>query len=183
MKLHIKFIIIILGCLMATGGYAQKVIVGGGKVIIDASALRNSTTEKKATGTDATETTMGTNDASNISSKVSNETVYYKFEISSYDNMAAISWLPMVNHCKNLVLNGIGWRLPTIRELMLIYILNGELKQVTLPGFVPLTDAQRYWSATEESADRAVAVYLANHSVTSYPKTFGAANTRCIRDL
>lgn len=29
MKLHIKFIIIILGCLMATGGYAQKVIVGG----------------------------------------------------------------------------------------------------------------------------------------------------------
>lgn len=183
MKLHIKFIIIILGCLMATGGYAQKVIVGGGKVIIDASALRNSTTMKKATGTDATETIMGTNDASNISSNVSNKEVYHRFEISPYDNMAAASWLPMVNHCKNLSLNGIGWRLPTLRELMLIYILMGELKQVTLSGFMPLDTNRRYWSATEEDADKATAVYARDHHVSSYSKITGVASTRCIRDL
>lgn len=47
MKLHIKFIVIILGCLMATGGYAQIVVREGNKAVIDASALPNSTREKK----------------------------------------------------------------------------------------------------------------------------------------
>ncbi len=183
MKLHIKFIIIILGCLMATGGYAQKVIVEGNKVIIDASALRNSTTVKKATGTDATATTMGTNDASNIASKFSNETVYHRFEISPYDNMYAAPWLRMVNQCKEVNLNGTGWRLPTIRELMLIYLLLDELRLVILPGFQSLTEGQRYWSATEESADRAATVFLRDHKVVALQKSGGEGNSRCIRDL
>lgn len=89
----------------------------------------------------------------------------------------------MVNQCKEVNLNGTGWRLPTIRELMLIYLLLDELRLVILPGFQSLTEGQRYWSATEESADRAATVFLRDHKVVALQKSGGEGNSRCIRDL
>lgn len=68
----------ILVCLTATVGYAQEVLVEDGKIIIDASAIPH-TRVKKARATDGTNTKRGTNNASNISSVVSDDKVYYKF--------------------------------------------------------------------------------------------------------
>lgn len=181
MKLHIKFIVIILGCLMATGGYAQVVVREGSKVVIDASALPNSTRVKKATGTDGTDKTLGTNDASNLGSKVSNKEVYYRFEVSPFDNNGPAPWHQMLLHCKNLVLNGTGWRLPTVRELILIYLLKRELAAV--PGFTALHERNRYWSATEESAENAHAVSLMERRLSVHQKVTAPGHTRCIRDL
>lgn len=61
-----------LVCLTATAGYAQQVLVENGKIVIDASAIPN-TQVKKARTTDGTNTKRGTNDATNISSVVSDE--------------------------------------------------------------------------------------------------------------
>lgn len=68
----------ILVCLTATVGYAQEVLVEDGKIIIDASAIPH-TRVKKARATDGNNTTLGTNTATNISSVVSDDKVYYKF--------------------------------------------------------------------------------------------------------
>ena len=43
MKRNLTSMLFIVGCLMITDSYAQKVIVEGNRVIIDASGLRNTT--------------------------------------------------------------------------------------------------------------------------------------------
>lgn len=47
MKRNLTSMLFIVGCLMITDSYAQKVIVEGNRVIIDASGLRNTTKVKK----------------------------------------------------------------------------------------------------------------------------------------
>ena len=69
-----------LVCLTATVGYAQEVLVENEKIIIDASAIPH-TRVKKARTTDGNNITLGTNNAANISSVVSDDKVYYKFEL------------------------------------------------------------------------------------------------------
>ena len=181
MKLHIKFIVIILGCLMVTGSYAQKVVMEGGRGIIDSSALRNSTKVKKARDTDGTDTTLGTNDATNIGSKVSNETVYYKFEVSKIDNMGAAPWHQMIGQCRDLSTNGTGWRMPTQRELLLMYIMRRELQ--AQPGFTAFFDNTIYWSATEETDQTAGTVSFRRGGPSVSFKGNGAGRLRCVRDL
>lgn len=182
MKLNLKPILFVVGCLMMTGSYAQKVIIENNKVIVDASALRNSTKVKKARGTDGTATTLGTNDATNIGSEVSDEKVYYKFEVDKEDKGYNFFWLDAVHTCQTLTKDGGGWRVPTKRELLLMYLLKQELEAYS--GFAKLES--RYWSATEDKAEKSWAVYL--YSVYSRglmndePKTH-YSNVRCIRDL
>ena len=81
-----------------------------GKIIIDASAIPH-TRVKKARATDGNNITRGTNTAANISSVVSDDKVYYKFELSR-ERFTGF-WLFAVNRCRNLTDDGGGWRLPT----------------------------------------------------------------------
>ena len=102
MKLNLKPILFVVGCLMMTGSYAQKVIIENNKVIIDASALRNSTKVKKARTTDGAYNKLGTNDATNIGSKVSDEKVYYKFEVDKEEKGYNFFWDSAVYTCQSL---------------------------------------------------------------------------------
>lgn len=72
------------------------------------------------------------------------------------------------------------WRLPTQRELMLIWVLHAKLR--LLSGFNSFTSYD-YWSATESSAFNSWYVYFTNgytYNVTT--KTY-SSRVRCVRDL
>ena len=176
MKRNLTSMLFIVGCLMITDSYAQKVIVESNRVIIDASGLRNTTKVKKATGTNGTNETLGTNNAGNIGSKVSNEKVYYKFEVAranvSSDNL---TWINAVYACQSL---GAGWRLPTQREWQLMRILESALK--ASGGFHSFSLA--YWAATEVDAGNSWTVGNVN-AVTIYESKKSKSNARCIKDL
>lgn len=169
-------------CMVITDSYAQKVVVEGEKVIIDTSGLRNTTGVKKAIATNGTNTTLGTEDVNNIGSQVSNEKVYHKFEVSKVNNASVIDWLKAVEQCKNLNQDGIGWRLPTQRELQLIYILKQELEQQS--GFAKFSDSF-FWSATEAGATHCWYVNLGNGDTSYYDSKISheTKSVRCIRDL
>lgn len=165
-----------LVCLTATAGYAQEVLVENGKIIIDASAIPN-TQIKKARGTDGTNTKLGTNDATNIGSVVSDDKVYYRFELSPTRFTA--TWLNAVNHCKNLTDDGGNWRLPTHKEAVLIYILWPELTQAGL------TDAAG-GTGTEAGGDGTTFPYVTYDNIGSIKrvgKSVAGNYYRCIRDL
>lgn len=96
-----------------------------------------------------------------------------KFEVATSDASTSATWITAVTACPS------GWRLPTVRELRLIYALRNELTAAAQPssGF--------YWSATEYSSDSNRAWYVSF--------TFGATDNlgsksnnrrvRCVRDL
>lgn len=97
-----------------------------------------------------------------------------KFEVAASDVNPGASWDDAVNLCPS------GWRLPTIRELRLIYVYRNELGtfDMSAPSAV-------YWSATESSSDSRNAWYVvfdSGETSCKYPKTLNS-RVRCIRDL
>ncbi len=156
MKNSMKIILTLLACLLATtAGYAQRVYEEGGKVIIDASAIPH-TKVKKARTTDATLDAPGTNTLENLSSHINNDKVYYKFEVSpDYTSNYKYTWFDALEACANSTKDGGGWRLPTQRELLLIWVLTPELEQfgISPPETSTGQHAVSYMlSATEYSA-------------------------------
>ena len=175
MKRSLTSMLFIVGCLMITDSYAQKVIVEGNRTIIDASGLRNTTKVKKATGSNGLYETLGTNNASNIGSKVSNEKVYYKFEVTRLNVGSNVSWVSAVSECQK---RGAGWRLPTQREWQLMCMLRSELKALG-GGFGDFSHAN--WAATEFDAGKSWAI---NNTGTTAPASKYDRNyVRCIKDL
>ena len=120
MRKSMRTLWVVLCCLTVAAGYAQEVVKENGKIIIDASAIRH-TKVKKARATDGTNARLGTDDETNIGSAASDEQVYYRFELSAARFSA--TWINAVNRCRNLADDGGGWRLPTLKEAILIYIL------------------------------------------------------------
>lgn len=97
-----------------------------------------------------------------------------KFEVAVSDVDASAKWDDAVNLCPS------GWRLPTIRELRLIYVYRNELGtfDMSAPSAV-------YWSATESSSDSSNAWYVvfdSGETSCKYPKIVNS-RVRCIRDL
>lgn len=174
MKRSLTSMLFIVGCLMITDSYAQKVIVEGNRTIIDASGLRNATKVKKVTGTNGTNETLGTNNASNIGSKVSNEKVYYKFEVTRSNVGSNVSWVSAVSECQSV---GAGWRLPTHREWLLMCMLRTELK--ASGGFADFSFMS--WAATEVNAGYSWAVTSDGFSVST--SKYYSKSVRCIKQL
>ena len=131
MRKRMRTLWVVLCCLTVAAGYAQEVVKENGKIIIDASAIRH-TKIKKARATDGTNARLGTDNETNIGSAASDEQVYYRFELSAARFSA--TWINAVNRCKNLTNDGGGWRLPTLKEAILIYILWPELQKAGLTG-------------------------------------------------
>lgn len=174
-------LLVLVGILSTTMCYAQKVAKGPNGAIIDASAIPH-TKVKKARGTDSVETNEGgingTNTAGNLSSAVSNEKVYYKFEVYARD-LESRRWFPAINLCKDLTVDGGNWRMPTYRELVLMWVLKPELEQIE--GFVPFRN-EPYWSATESINWLCWIVDFQNGKVFLNSKDYNG-ETRCVRDL
>ena len=73
------------------------------------------------------------------------------------------------------------WRLPTQRELMLIWIMHEGLKKSDPTGFTSFTSTN-YWSATENNTNIAWGVNFINGSTINTSKT-SDSYVRCVRDL
>lgn len=183
----VKVLLGVLACLMVTDGYAQKVFVDySGRVIIDASAIRHTTTNKPRT-TSATNTTGGRNDASDIASMENNQWVYRQFEVSKTASSWGVDWLTAVKGCENWSENGGGWRLPTHKELTLMLILRSELEQFGIIDWFYYVYAY-YWSATETSATHSLVIEIKYLSMNASLKDLSNASQsffgyRCIRDI
>lgn len=136
-----SLILLFIGAIISIEIYAQRVYVdNAGRVVIDCCNMDDDfiSKDKKDRTTDATESCYGTNSSDNLSSEVSNQKVYYQFQVSTSDGDES-DWVTAMT--KNNV-----WRLPTQRELMLIYALQPELEEQSgFEAFIPAS----YWSATE----------------------------------
>lgn len=172
-------LLVLIGILSTTVSYAQKVTQTSYGAIIDASAIPH-TKVKKARSTDGLNSTMGSNTVANIGSAISNEKVYYKLEVYYAD--FGMNWLSAVNLCRDLSVNGGGWRLPTLRELILMWVLKPELEKIGAFSF----GARTFWSATEFNNGNSWYVDFSSGGTNASYKTSGEAygrRARCVRDL
>jgi len=171
-------LLVLIGILSTTVSYAQKVTWSANGAIIDASAIPH-TKVKKARSTDGTNSTMGSNTVANIGSAISDEKVYYKLEVHNKDVRS--DWLSAVNMCKYLSVDGGGWRLPTLRELILMWVLKPELEKTGNFSF----SASYYWCATEPSTypENSWYVNFSSGRTSSYYKVDNSSRARCVRDL
>lgn len=143
------------------------------------------TKERKAQTTDGDNSKLGTNDLNNIGSAESNKTVSYYFEVMKTDlnGGTEMSWLDAVKGCAAYD-SGDGsktWRLPTQRELMLIWTLHKTLIKKT--GLTSFVTSRNYWSATESSSSESWSEgFLTGYTTTSTNKIY-TYRVRCVRDL
>ena len=127
--------------------------------------------------TDGTNARLGTDDETNIGSAASDEQVYYRFELSAARFSA--TWINAVNRCRNLADDGGGWRLPTLKEAILIYILWPELRKAGLTGAAGGT-------GTDAGGDGTTLPYVTyddNGTIQRVDKRRTGNYYRCIRDL
>ena len=61
---------------------------------------------------------------------------------------ATRTWLEASEYCKRLVLDGGGWHLPSLKELLTIVDPTRYQPSVN-PAFFPFTKNARYWTSTE----------------------------------
>ncbi|WP_455638331.1 Lcl C-terminal domain-containing protein [Parabacteroides sp.] len=105
-----------------------------------------------------------------------------KFQVMSTDLVKSY-WATAYRLCKEYNGEGGGagqWRLPTQRELYMIWVLHPQL--IGKGGFVEFTTA-RYWSATEMDTSNAWIVNFHSGSMYTISKGSTQEVVRCIRDL
>jgi hypothetical protein len=92
------------------------------------------------------------------------------------------TWANAKTYCSGLALNGSGWRLPTIKELMTLV----DSSQTTAPfidtSAFPSTQSNYYWTLTvfTPSNDMAWQVEFLDGSMSQSSQT-SAAYVRCVR--
>ena len=105
-----------------------------------------------------------------------------KYQVMRANLGSTTDWTSAWNACK--AYSGEGgaagtWRLPTQRELQMIWILHPQLIG---KGSFTAFDASYYWSSTETNATYAWNVNFSNGYVGTFSKT-DAYRVRCVRDL
>lgn len=137
-------------------------------------------------------------DAENFILGKVNKTVFQKLEIAPYDlnasgeldtKNAELNWVDAFNSCKKLTYDGGGWRLPTQRELQLIYIFKPALDNILVGmGSSASKLSSYYWSATEVvnkdggSTLAYAMIFSSGYSPASYSKTT-SNSVRCVREV
>lgn len=180
---------------------AQKVYKSSGRVILDltvsagmpAGAITNVAKYKSFT---PSASVLGTNNKENGSI---NATVFQKLEVAPNDinttgamnetgvGTLTMDWVTAFNACKKSTYNGGGWRLPTQRELMLIYIFRPALEVLFSGANTKLVD-DHYWSATENTGDKAHYLVFGDGANAFGFKSSSTAKTktyrvRCVREI
>ena len=184
MNYNRKMLLIMFGCFVTMMGYAQQVVVQpDGKIVIDASAIPHTKT-KKPRETFATDTSLPEDlGETDIASIMHSWLVYYKFEITKQDYKLTgqgDGWLKAVDYCKDLNSDGTGWRLPTLIEFNLIYLLKPELEKI--PDFTPFVST--YTMATMLSSNPTYqSLFNLSDARVAYSHRSSNRPFRCIRDL
>lgn len=182
-------LVLIAGLLLPSGIMAQKVYKDGNKIILDLSVAagmpKGAVTDESKTDVYKTYTASNTaflNGVDNTGSK--NEKVYQKLEIAPNDMDASggmagagavMYWDAAFNGCKSSTHDGDNWRLPTQRELMMMYIFKDAISGLE-------TATNYYWSATENSAPIAWHVGFSNGTTSTTNKARNL-QVRCVREI
>lgn len=156
------------------------------RIIIDSRSLpaKAITTTSKVLSTQATNSAMTPDKTStDLASMESNKALFHYFAVSKVENAVSSDWLNAYTVCKQYN-PGDGstgkWRLPTQRELMLMWILKDRLTSLGVASF----SSGGHWSATEHSNENSWYVNFSNgHTGSSAPVKSGNLRVRCIRDL
>ena len=92
-------------------------------------------------------------------------------------------WSDAKMHCTNLNLNGFGWRLPTVKELLTIVDVTKQDPSIdtSMDGF-PETPSDNFWSATPNS-DSGVEAWVVNFGNGSTDLGYVGTDyrVRCVR--
>lgn len=179
--IQMKQIATALFLLLSTTVSAQKVVVNGNYVVIDnrnlpATAI-TSTAKPIATPTTVTE------------GSPQNREVYHYFAVSKEANNgnSLATWENAINVCPNYDSgDGAGrWRMPTQRELMLMWILRDKLETA---GVVSFSNGG-FWSGTMNALGSSWKLEFGNGQMsaqthfTGSPATPTTLRVRCVRDL
>lgn len=195
----LTLIILLTGLFSSVGGYAQKVYKDGEKVVLDLTVESGmpagSVTDKKKPTWDT-----ASDDKYLVSGEYTdaeNAKAYHKLEIAPYNINTAkeitgsgtktMPWVAAYNVCKDTDYSGGGWRLPTQRELMLMYIFREALNDFCSENFVG--NNSEYWSVTESMSyvvpnpiDKAWTVRFNFGNVYVEEKT-NSFSARCVREV
>ena len=197
------FILLTAVLIAPTGLMAQKVYKDGTKIILDMTVAAGMpadavTDVKKYVGVTTAPASgtllLGTGDVTNLPSGSINATVYEKLEIAPLDVNHATTdptvlgagtvmiWQNAFNRCKGLVYgDGVAgdWRLPTHRELMMMWIFRTKINDMATSSFVT---ADLYWSSTETGSDTAWGVSFGNGPMSLNLFKTSGSRVRCVRE-
>ena len=163
MKKIIMIALMAIGVLSFSEAQAQKVIKdAGGKIYIDVQDMPSGTWSA---------TTLN---VAHIHSNTTNS-VFKKIEVADSDN-AASNWAAAKAAC---VTKGAGWRLPTQRELMLIWVMKDLLVQAGLPVF----GVGGYWASTGMDTTNTWYVRFSDGATNAVANTNATYLSRCIREV
>jgi hypothetical protein len=187
-KMKKIFMILFAGLLVPAGLSAQKVYLDGTKVILDltkeAGMPAGAITATPKTWLDAPVNSNRVPIRNNTENGEINRTVFQKLEIAASDHpVGKTDWAMAFNTCKGL---GDGWRLPTQREVMLIWIFREALEDIfnylDPKGSNFLDDY--YWSATEYSTVSSWNITFAYGSTNQiYSTKVDPCAVRCVREV
>lgn len=176
----------ILGTQEAT---AQKVYkYSEGVIILDCSS--DSGFPKNAATTESGKKTIDPSQSNTDNSETGpiNQTVYVKLQVANQDETSTMTWQNAYTACtsKNATNGESGWRLPTQRELMLIWIFRSAFESFT-PTFTTFKTGQ-YWSATRNNNGCCYTHFGNNDgNADGYSPNNGGANStfnvRCVREI
>ena len=192
----IVFILLIAELLAPVGLMAQKVYKDGTKIILDMTVMAGmpigavtSTAKYDATYMGSnTPVNSGSTMADNVHNQAINAMVYQKLEVAPQDlgtsglasGTMTMNWATAFTACKGLNHNGTGWRLPTQRELMMIWIFKDAINALNTSGTSFST--RHFWASTEISANIAWMAAIESGLTSSYTKS-QLAYVRCVREL
>lgn len=141
------------------------------------------TTAERKTISDPKNDAISSND--NLTTGKINETVYIMLEIaktneSNEQKKETLNWATAYKACINKNTGGTtGWRLPTLRELKLMWIFRDVIKQ--LGGDL---GTYSYWSATEGSEGYAIVENMEHAYSGNNDKTNEIGyRVRCVREI
>jgi hypothetical protein len=194
-KMKKIFVILFAGLLFPAGLQAQKVYKDGTKVILDltvaagmpASAV--TTDSKTAQYAGANPVNAVIHITNNLEREIINATVFQKLEIALSDlkngSTETFNWATAFTTCRSLSHNGSSdWRLPTQRELMLIWIFRPALESVlgSITGGSNFTNDSYYWGATESGASNASNMIISSGYIYHISKE-NLYRARCVREV
>ncbi|MFV0554390.1 MAG: DUF1566 domain-containing protein [Mangrovibacterium sp.] len=196
--------------LLPFGSMAQKVSLGeNGHLILHLDRANgmpeNSYTTRSTTswiGNQVPSNSAWLSSEYNQSGGIVNAAVFRKIEVAPRDLTATsgaitasavrkgMYWADAVNACRNLEYDGHSdWRLPTQKELLLIYVLQPVISTFFDESnsdekfYDSDTDANHgYWCLTEQTASNAWRIYFKNGGCWNSPKNT-AYYVRCVREM
>ena len=194
------FILLTVVLLAPAGLLAQKIYKTGtgstAQIVLDMTNTGEGiglpagsvTATKKYTGSYSPSTSAWLiNATDNMANGSINATVYRKLEIAPRDlgtsglgsGTMIMQWPAAFSACKGLNYNGSGWRLPTQRELMLMWIFRTKINDLSGTAFLSST---HYWAATENSATNVWYITFTPGYTNTVFKT-NNNRARCVREL